>query len=478
MDLLNHEEKPQTRSGFFVWSVVLLLLTGACLASWILSFYVVAHPEEPRCYEILKRFKRLDPPKRFGETQVPLGDFLGTGKLLERFGKLGPEELARENARLLRNYLMSYRESKKRVVEVDGKMVGQNDVVYVVGKYDVMEARELAAGDLFPSGVVVLAQSLDSPQVLLEAVFPCKKEVAPVIRASIPAGTNFPLARSRELLVLLHAERLDDGRMQFTAVPLPYGWWQVKPGRAQFQLSSPEELEKISPKLGIDVKPGLPIVRGAALKKATAAYLDHKKKTLASARDDEPAAARGPELVQFDPDKDVTEGAPTPRVVRPVTPAPAPVRAPEAPPPSAPLPLRPMIVSDARPPVSPPAPAPVPVSPPSTSAPGAAVPSRVLTFKEAVQLAETQAAPPSPAVLSGEFVVTLVNGRRVELRTREAVREMNAGLRGSSARVVVEYPDGARMPALGAILARGFVIQNVARGNDGEVTILASVQAM
>jgi hypothetical protein len=100
-------------------------------------------------------------------------------------------------------------------------------------------------------------------------------------------------------------------------------------------------------------------------------------------------------------------------------------------------------------------------------------------MKDAVQLADSHApAPSSPTVLSGEFVVTLVNGRRVELRTREAVREMNSGLRGSSARVVVDYPAGAKMPALGAILARGFVIRTIARGNDGEVTILASEQAM
>jgi len=32
----------------FSWAVFLLLLTGFALASWIGSFYVISHPEDPR----------------------------------------------------------------------------------------------------------------------------------------------------------------------------------------------------------------------------------------------------------------------------------------------------------------------------------------------------------------------------------------------------------------------------------------------
>ena len=43
------------------------------------------------------------------------GDFLSAAKLLERYGKLGKLELARENAELTRAYLMNFKEGKKRV---------------------------------------------------------------------------------------------------------------------------------------------------------------------------------------------------------------------------------------------------------------------------------------------------------------------------------------------------------------------------
>ena len=94
MPLLDQERKSGTSKGdrFFLWSVVLLVMTGACFASWVLSFYVVMHPEEPWCYRILKKLKRIDPPKRFEVTKAPRGDFLTAARLLDRYGKLGAVE--------------------------------------------------------------------------------------------------------------------------------------------------------------------------------------------------------------------------------------------------------------------------------------------------------------------------------------------------------------------------------------------------
>ena len=251
MDRFHYEHKPVKNRGsvFFWWAVVLLLLTGACLASSIGSFYVVSHPEQPRCYRILKKMKRLDAPKSFPTTQAPRGDFLSATKLLERYGKLGPAELARDNAELLRAYLMNYRESKRRVT-------------YVVGKYDVVQTFPLGATDLFPSGVAVVAQSLDLPQVLLESVFTAPSGMMPAIRSALPTGGDIPLQRSHDLFALIHVARLEDGRMQFTTVPIHYGAWQVKRGRGGFQLTSPEDLEKAYRKNTLNIAAGLPIVRG------------------------------------------------------------------------------------------------------------------------------------------------------------------------------------------------------------------------
>ena len=75
---------------------LLLLMTGLCFASWMISFYVHDHPENPKCYRILKKFKRIEPPKRFKVIEAPKGEFLSAAKLLERFGKIGKVELAHE----------------------------------------------------------------------------------------------------------------------------------------------------------------------------------------------------------------------------------------------------------------------------------------------------------------------------------------------------------------------------------------------
>ena len=87
-------------------------------------------------------------------------------------------------------------------------------------------------------------------------------------------------------------------------------------------------------------------------------------------------------------------------------------------------------------------------------------------------------------MLSGDFVVTGVLGRRVALRTSESLRDPNAdpARPGSNAAlIVVEYPADAAIPEKDAIFTReaqrGFVIRNVIRGRNGQITIVASERA-
>ncbi len=485
MNLFHYEDKPVKNRGsvFFWWSVVLLLLTGACLASWIGSFYVVSHPEQPRCYRILKKLKRLDAPKSFPTTQAPRGDFLTAAKLLDRYGKLGPAELARENENLLRAYLMNYRETKRRVT-------------YVVGKYDVVQTFPLGATDLFPSGVAVVAQSLDLPQVLLESVFTAPAAMVPAIRSALPTGGDIPLQRSHDLFALLHVARLADGRMEFTTVPLDYGAWQVKRGSGGFHLSSPEDLEKADPKNTLNIAAGLPIVRGERLQQGVAAYVVFRRKTLANAKDDEVALA-GPELVRFDPTRSETAGAATPRVIRPPSqnptattpPTPAPLRAVPTPAPAVPLPPRPVVRGTPRP-VTPPTTPTLITSPtpaPAVAAAPTPVPAsplkpfrRVVSTSEASRMVENFSASES-VLLSGDFVVTGVLGQRVALRTTESLRDASADPTQpgtSAALIVVDFPAGTTPPAKDAIFsrdaARAFAVRDVIRGRNGQITIVAA----
>src|SRR6266446_6415918 len=184
MEILHDEKRApgSTGNSFFLWSVVLLLMTGACFASWIGSFYVVMHPENPKCYRILRKFKKVEPPRRFPVTDAPKGDFLSAAKLLDRYGKLGKLELARENAELLRAYVMNFRETKKRVP-------------YIAGRFQVVQSYDLGTSDMFLSGAVAIAQAENLAQVLVEYIFPSAPENVATIREVLVMGADITLER-------------------------------------------------------------------------------------------------------------------------------------------------------------------------------------------------------------------------------------------------------------------------------------------
>ena len=486
MNVLQDERPLRRDSGnrFFIWSVVLLMMTGICFASWIGSFYVFKHPENPRCYRILKKFKRVDPPKRFAVTEAPKGEFLGAAKLLDRFGKLGKVELAYENEVLMRNYLTNFRESGRKVP-------------YVSGKFQIVQSFDLGGADWFPGGAVAIAQSENLPQMLVEFVFPAASENVPAIRETVTMGVDVTLQRSQDLWALVHVERHADGRMQFTVLPLPYGGWQLKSGEGSFTLQSPEELLH-EHKLELNLAAGLPIVRDPRLASALAEHKDFRRKALARAGDDQ-AALAGPELVRYEPPKisEVEPGdggatapttsetrLPTAHVARPVpTPAPA-----------VPLPPRPVVKSkpstgiigaepshETTPKPTPAAVVVAPASPPAQAVPAGN--ARVLSTAEASGLVDHFAAS-GPALLSGDFVVTGVLGTRVALRTRESLRDPDADPKrpgSNAALIVVEYPEGVAIPQKDAMFTRdaerGFVIRDVIRGRNGQITIVANERA-
>ena len=490
MSLLT-DEKParhSTGNGYFLWSVVLIVMTGVCFASWIGSFYAVNHPENPKCYRILKKFKRVEPPKRFPVTDAPKGEFITAAKLLERFGKLGKLELAQENALLMRNYVTNFRESGRRVP-------------YVAGKFQVVQSFDLGRADWFPSGAVAVAQSENLPQVLVEFVFPAAPDNVGAIRETVTMGADVTLQRSQDLWALIHVERHGDGRMQFTVMPLPYGGWQLKNGQGSFTLQSPEELLR-EHGTELNLTAGLPVVRDPRLSAALAEHKEFRRKVLARAGDDQ-AALAGPELVRLEPAKSPDENSPDggraaqgPPEVRPApapTPRPAHIAhiARPVPTPAATVPLVPRAIVK-----SPPRPAiigaqpdgaatptriPAPVVPLPVIVPPK--PGRVLSAAEASGLVDRFAAG-GPGVLSGDFVVTGVLGTRVALRARESLRDPNAdpARAGSNAAlIVVEYPAGVAIPEKGAAFSRnaerGFVIRDVIRGRNGQIMIVADERA-
>ena len=225
--------RPRRRINYFVWTVVILLLIGFALAAWLGSFYIFSQPERPDSYKILQRLHKIETPKRFELTAAPAGEFLNSKQLYERYSEMGNAELARTNAELARNYIRNYQ-------NVHGL------VPYVVGRYKIVAARELGPGDVFTSGMVALTNAADNGELLMEHLYPANPEALPLMKQTLNVGLEIKLERSHDISSVIHAERLADGRIMITAVPLLYGSYTVTRGLGTFRLEPPLSLNLVA----------------------------------------------------------------------------------------------------------------------------------------------------------------------------------------------------------------------------------------
>jgi hypothetical protein len=225
--------RPRRRTNYFAWTVAILLLTGFALAAWLGSFYIFNQPERPDSYRILQRLHKIEPPKRFELTAAPAGEFLNSRQLYERYSEMGNAELARTNAELARNYIRNYQQVRGLVP-------------YVVGRYKIVAVRELGPGDVFTSGMVALTNAVDNGELLMEHLYPANPEALPLMKQTLNVGLEIKLERSHDISSVLHAERLADGRMMITAVPLLYGSYTVTRGLGTFRLEPPLSLNLVA----------------------------------------------------------------------------------------------------------------------------------------------------------------------------------------------------------------------------------------
>jgi hypothetical protein len=224
--------RPPERINYFAWTVAILLLTGFALAAWLGSFYIFSQPERPDSYRILQRLNKIEAPKRFELTAAPAGEFLNSRQLYERYVGMGAAELAKTNAELLRNYIRNYQQVRGLVP-------------YVVGRYTIIAVRELGPGDVFPSGMAALTAAVDSGELLMEHVYPAKPEALPLMKQTLTVGLEVKLERTHDISAVIHAERLIDGRIMVTAVPLLYGSYTVTRGLGTFRLEPPPSLNLV-----------------------------------------------------------------------------------------------------------------------------------------------------------------------------------------------------------------------------------------
>src|SRR5213596_4111672 len=251
--------RPPKRINYFLWTVAILLLTGFALAAWLGSFYIFNQPERPDSYRILQKLHKIEPPKRFELTAAPAGEFLNASQLYDRYVGMGSAELAKTNAELLRNYIRNYQQVRGLVP-------------YVVGRYTIIAARELGPDDVFTSGMVALTHAIDSGELLMEHLYPARPEVIPLMKQTLKPGLEVKLERTHDLSAVIHAERLADGRIMETAVPLLYGSYTVTRGLGTFRLEPP---------LTLNLAAGWPLFKDEARVKAENRYADYRRKTAA-----------------------------------------------------------------------------------------------------------------------------------------------------------------------------------------------------
>ncbi|MBV8899783.1 MAG: hypothetical protein JOY92_06680, partial [Verrucomicrobia bacterium] len=456
--------------------------------------YVFSHPEQPFSYRLLAKLHKLEPPKRFELTAAPAGEFLGPERLLERYGAMSQSELTDSSDRFQRSFLRNYDHQTYKVP-------------YLIGKFTVLDAYPLTGSKYFSSGMAVVAQSVDVPNIFIEHMFPADKAHVASMQRILATGLIMEFRRSYDLSAIVHIGSLGDGRLLFTCVPLLYGPYGTTQNGAGFQLDPPKEL---------NVQAGLPTVNVVQIENAERKLAEYRRATgtrvaaAAETPEKAPKSLTGtPELAlaggtqasgsttQAPPNGGPGTAQPNalppapeapPALVRiaralPVNPPPAPATM--ASPPRATLVKAAPVAAIPSPAVAAAVPVAQPVlttsPPPDTTGrvgtwptyrPGQMPRGRLLDVQQTSELVE-RGLGTEPMYLRGDFSVTAARENRAVLRPRQSLAERMLG-RGN-ARIIVEYPRGLSAPAEGESFQRDaerpFQVVDVRRGADGQVNI-------
>ena len=225
--------RPPERINYFAWTIAILLLIGFALAAWLGSFYIFGQPERPDSYRILQKLHKIDPPKRFELTAAPPGEFLNASQLYERYSQCAPP---------------SSRKPTLSWCAITFEIISRCAAWFRTSSAgtSIIAVRELGPGDVFPYGMAALTAAVDSGEVLMEHVYPAKPEALPLMKQTLTVGLEVKLERTHDVSAVIHAERLIDGRILVTAVPLLYGSYTVTRGLGTFRLEPPPSLNLVA----------------------------------------------------------------------------------------------------------------------------------------------------------------------------------------------------------------------------------------
>jgi hypothetical protein len=376
-----------------------------------------------------------------------------------------------------------------------------------------MEARELTPNDVFPSGMIALTAAVDHGETLLEHVYPSDPVALPLMKQMLVTGLEIKLDRTHDLSAVIHAERLSDGRIMITAMPLLYGSYTVMRGAGTFTLEPP---------LDMNLKAGWPLFKDSARVAAETRY----RERVAPSRQSAVVAGLAPtppppaenSLIRVEPAQQievaVASPLPTPlptatakggKLAKNKKPSPTPAPASTGPPVVAqnppPVPLwppprkspaaspasTPLVVAAASPITAAPPASPAPTVDDSlastagggtwkTFPPGKMPVGRLIQTSDLADLAARGLAG-ERVYLRGQFVVNFTEPNRAVLRPKtrltDAVLHPLGG--GQSVRIVVEFPAGYTPPARGTTVtrdeARPYEITEVRKQADGQLNV-------
>ena len=455
--------KKGRRDNLFAWTIFLLLLIGVVFVCWIGSFYVFQHPESPRSYSILRKLKKIDPPKRFEPTLAPNGKFYHAKDFLKLITEKTESDLTRMNLELLQAYIGNY-------------SIKELQVPYLTGRFSVIQSQILSKADLFTSGYVALARSVEEPKLLIEQLYPADAEYTDDLRQMLQPGVEIKLERTYDLSAVLHVEKLPDNAWQVTIVPLNYDSYGLGAGREVH----------LEPPLMPNLTGLLPIIAPH--------FEDDPSRVVKTARGQSPTPAVEEKDVPV-----IARSGPTPdqsvvRIARalPVLKTPAAKPTPAAEPTPTPIVLAaipvatpestptPMEISTPRPTpktiASSAAPTPKSLQSWTTYRPGQMPRGRLLDVPNLDSLAKT-GGPKETTYLQGNFVVKATDGNRAVLRTGNRIAD-SVGLGGAvqgQTRIIVEYPEGQAAPKAGSQVSRDktrpFQITAVRRDAKGQLNV-------
>jgi hypothetical protein len=104
----------------------------------------------------------------------------------------------------------------------------------------------------------------------MEHIYPAEPEAVPLMKQTLSTGLEVKLERTHDLSAVIHVERLGDGRLMITAIPLLYGTYTVTKGTGTFSLEPP---------LDLNLEAGWPLYKESLRRKAEMHFASYRQQT-------------------------------------------------------------------------------------------------------------------------------------------------------------------------------------------------------